>query len=336
MKPLAAAEPGGAGPDLPFAAATKVHQGRSGTTPPIIGAVDIGGTKIAAAAVDQDGAILDRMECPTVPLEGFPAAMQRTRQMLREIARRTGIAYCGIGVASPGPLDPLEGIIGDIGTLPGWKGCNVVAALREEFAVPIAVENDADSAVLAEAAWGAAKGSNRFIYVTISTGIGAGILLNGQLYRGVDGAHPEIGHMILDASAPLCYCGAPGCWESLASGPAMTAWMRDKSPAAVDLPAERICQLAREGDELACRAVDREGYFIGLGLANLITIFTPDAIALGGGVMKSADLLMDRARQVVRSICTQVPAEKTRIALASLGRDTGLAGAARAWIERYR
>jgi glucokinase len=261
--------------------------------------------------------------------------MRRIKQMLGEISRRTGVRFIGIGVAAPGPLDPLAGVIGDVGTLPGWQGGHITAELEQEFGVRVAVENDADSAALAEAAWGTAAGCPRFLYVTIGTGIGAGILIDGQLYRGVGGAHPEIGHMVLDASGPLCYCGAPGCWEVLASGTAMSAWMHQQAPERGEVSAERICQLATGGDELARRAVDREGYYIGLGLANLITIFTPDAIALGGGVMKSSGLLLGRAREVIRTVCTQVPADQTRIELASLGADTTLAGAARAWLQRF-
>jgi glucokinase len=302
----------------------------------VIGAVDIGGTKIAAGVVTESGTILGRLECPTAPAEGFRAAMRRTAEMLRAVSRQAGAGYAGIGVACPGPLDPLAGIVGDVGTLPGWQGGNIVAELSGEFGVPVVVENDADAAALAEASWGAAKGSSRFIYVTISTGIGAGIILSGELYRGVDGAHPEIGHQVLDSSGPLCYCRARGCWECLASGPAMTAWVRAQNPDAPELTAAQICELSRGGDELARRAVEREGYYIGLGLANLVTILTPDAIALGGGVMKSADLFLDRIREVIRKICTQVPAEKTLVTLASLGPDAGLAGAARAWIHRRR
>jgi glucokinase len=301
----------------------------------VIGVVDIGGTKIAAGAVAEDGSILTRLECPTSPEQGFLAAMRRTRQMLRETASRAGGAFAGIGVASTGPVDPFTGVIGDVGTLPGWQGGNLVAELEAEFGVPVAVENDADAAALAEADWGAAKGACTSIYITISTGIGGGIILSGELYRGAGGAHPEIGHHVIDASGPPCYCGARGCWESLASGPAMTAWMRFQHPRAGELSAAEICALAAHGDQRACRAVEREGYYLGLGLANLVTLFTPDAIVLGGGVMKSAHLFLDRARDVVRTLCTQVPAERTRITLASLGTDTGLAGAARAWLHRY-
>jgi len=300
----------------------------------ILGAVDIGGTKIAAAAVTEAGVILHRMERPTAPAEGFPAAMRRTVEMLRELERLAGARYSGIGVACPGPLDPFRGIVGDVGTLPTWQDGNLVEALGSEFAIPVVVENDADAAALAEAEWGSGRGSASFMYVTISTGIGAGLLVAGKLYRGVDGAHPEIGHMVLDASGPRCYCGAPGCWEVLAAGPAMTAWMRRERPESGDLSAGEICDLARRGDGLARRAVEREGYYIGLGLANLVTMFTPETIALGGGVMRSADLFMDRIHQVVREFATQVPAAKTRLVMASMGPDTGLAGAARAWLHR--
>jgi glucokinase len=299
----------------------------------VIGAVDIGGTKIAVGAVREDGSIAARLECPTAPENGFPAAMRRVTEMLREAASGAGGRYEGIGVACPGPLDPFTGIIGDVGTLPGWQGGNLEQELGREFGVRVAVENDADAAALAEVSWGAAKGASRFIYITVSTGIGGGIILGGELYRGVDGAHPELGHQVIDASGPLCYCSAHGCWESLASGPAMTAWVREQSGGS--LTAAEICERARAGDTIALRAVEREGYYLGLGLANLVTLFTPGVIALGGGVMKSADLILDRARNVIRQICTQVPAEKTELRLASLGADTGLIGAARAYLHRY-
>lgn len=300
----------------------------------IIGAVDIGGTKIAAGAVSETGEILCRLECPTATRGGFMAAMRSTKEMLREVSRQVGAGYAGIGVACPGPLDPFTGIIGNVGTLPGWQDYNIAAELGGEFGVRVVVENDADAAALGEANWGKTKENGRLIYVTVSTGIGAGIIHSGELYRGVGGAHPEIGHQVLDGSGPLCYCGARGCWESLASGPAMTAWMREQQPEPGERTAEEICEMARGGDEMALRSVEREGYYLGLGLANLITIFAPEAIVLGGGVMKSADLFLERARGVIRDVATQVPAERTCLRMASLGPDAALAGAAMGWIRR--
>jgi len=298
-----------------------------------IGAVDIGGTKIAAGAVREDGAVVFRCERPTDPARGFADAMQRVRGILHQVIDACG-PFDGIGVASPGPLDPVSGTLGEIGTLPGWQGGNLVEALEKEFRVTVAVENDADAAALAEFKWGAAPTPGSLIYVTVSTGIGGGIVCDGRLYRGVDGAHPEIGHQIVDNSGPLCYCGAHGCWESLASGTAMSAWMHEMKPEAGRITAAEICNLARQGDELALRALRREGRYLGLGLANLVTLFAPAVISLGGGVMKSSALFLDDALKTVRELCTQVPVEKTRIALSSLGPDIGLKGAAQAWLLR--
>lgn len=302
----------------------------------VIGAVDIGGTKIAAGAVTESGMVISRFECATAPEEGFAPAVERIKSMLREIAHGAGAEFEGIGIACPGPVDPFTGVIGDVGTLPGWQGGNLIAEFEPDFGVPVAVENDADAAALAEASQGPAKDRRCVIYITVSTGIGGGIVLSGELYRGVDGAHPELGHQIIDPSGPLCYCKARGCWESLASGTAMASWMREQQPSGTELSAAGICARAQQGDELALRAVEREGYYLGLGMANLITLFLPATIVLGGGVMKSHHLFLGRARQVIQELCTQVPAEKTNITLASLGADAGIAGAAQAWLCRYR
>ena len=299
----------------------------------LIGAVDIGGTKIAAGVVQEDGTILSRLECPTEAEKGFDQGMRRIVEMLRALSAG-GYQFEGIGVGCPGPLNPFTGIIGDVGTLPGWQGGNLVAELQAGMGLRVVVENDADAAALGEARWGNASTGGTFLYVTISTGIGSGMLLDGQLYRGVDGAHPEIGHQVLDDSGPHCYCGARGCWEILASGPAMVSWMSEQRPGTPAVTAGEICEWARRGDPLALKAVEREGYYLGLGLANVITMFAPDRIALGGGVMKSSSLFMDTARAVIREICTQVPAEKTQLSLASVGEDVGLLGAAQAWLLR--
>lgn len=305
----------------------------------MIGAVDIGGTKIAAGMVDEKGGILCRLESPTQPEHGFDHALARIAAMLREASRRAGAPVTGIGIGCTGPIDPFTGIVGKVDFLPGWEGGNLADGLGSEFKVPVALENDADAAALGEAGWGSGRGKRNFIYVTISTGIGGGIILEGRLYRGVDGAHPEIGHHVIDATGPSCFCGAHGCWERLASGPAMVDWFTSQLPAqkrpSASLDAREICDRAVRGDELCRKAVEREAFYLGLGLANLVTLFTPDAIALGGGVMKSANLFFGPAAEVVRQNCGLVPFEKTELLLASLGPDTALAGAARAWFHRF-
>lgn len=299
---------------------------------PVAAAIDVGGTKIAVGIVDARGCILVQGETPTAPELGYPAGLARTSGVLRRLLHECGLSVDGIGVGSTGPIDPETGVYGEVGTLPGWRGSPLAADLGRLFDVRVAVENDADAAALGEAAWGAGRGSRSLLYVTVSTGIGVGMILDGKLYRGAGGAHPEIGHHVLDASGPACYCGANGCWEVLASGPAMESWMRARCEAPMDAAA--ICELARQGDPLALEAVRREAHYLGLGLANLVTIFCPQTIVLGGGMMRSADLLLAPALDVVKRICTQVPVENTSIVLAGLGAQSGLLGAACVWFHR--
>jgi glucokinase len=222
---------------------------------------------------------------------------------------------------------------------PHWRGQNPVKDLQKIFGVSVAIENDADAAALGEFGWGSERNKSRLIYVTVGTGIGAGIILDGKVYRGVDQAHPEIGHHVIDSSGPLCLCGFRGCWESLAAGPAMVSWLESSAPAdyshRAGLTAKRICELARDGDEWAQRTVEREVHYLGLGLANLISMFVPDAIVLGGSVMKSSDLLLEGIRRVIAASCRFVPYESTELALASLGESSNLIGAARVWYHRF-
>jgi glucokinase len=306
----------------------------------MIGAVDVGGTKIAVGAIDENSHILARLESPTDARSGFADAVQRIEAMLRNVSRIAGANLAGIGIGCTGPIDPIEGTIGNVEFLPGWEGMNLVGELSQRFQVEVAMENDADAAALAEARWGSGRGKRNFIYVTVGTGIGAGIILDGKLYRGVDGFHPDIGHQVIDASGPACYCGEHGCWEILASGPAMAEWMKASvstaGPSERELSAEVICRLAREGDPLAGQAVEREARYLGLGLANLVKIFCPDMIALAGGVMRSADLFLPAIHRIIARTCSLVPYLKARIEPAHLGADVALSGAAEVWRHRFQ
>jgi glucokinase len=305
----------------------------------VVGAVDIGGTKIAVGVVDDCGRVLSRMECPTDAHLGYAAGLERIVRMLRETARDASVDISGIGIGSTGMVYPMSGMFGDVDFLPGWKGFNLVEDLKRAFHVRVALENDADASALGEANWGAGKGKSRLIYVTVGTGIGGGIILDGQIYRGVDMSHPEIGHHVIETTGPLCSCGFHGCWESLATGPAMAAWFEANTTKDLGYPAkltaQQICELAQQGDEYAMRAVEHEAYYLGLGLANLINLFVPDMIVLGGSVMKSAALFLPGIRKVIRQGCRFVPFEKTELAPASLGENANLIGAARVWHHRY-
>jgi len=298
-----------------------------------IAAVDIGGTKIAVGMVDEHGQVLCKTESPTNTAD-YTDGLNSIAAMLRQTAQQAGVEISGIGIGSTGPVNPFTGEFGDVDFLPTWKGCNPVKDLERAFNVRVALENDGDASALGEAAWGAGRGKRRLIYITVGTGIGGGIILDGQLYRGVDRSHPEIGHHVIDASGPACTCGFRGCWEALATGPAMAAWYKSAAGGnGANLSAKEIFQLAREGDAYARSAVERETYYLALGLANLIALFVPDMIVLGGSVMKS--IALEDVRKVIAQGCRFVPWEKTQLALASLGEDANLIGAARVWHHRY-
>ncbi len=295
----------------------------------MIGAVDIGGTKIAIGMVTEDGRILAERECPSGEDLSLEEGLSQITTRLKESAREAGGLLEGIGVGCTGPVNPFSGTLGRIDFLPDWEDCNLVSELQEALGVTVALENDADAAALGELAWGAGQGAKRFIYVTVSTGIGVGMVFDGELYRGVDGSHPELGHHVIDPTGPLCFCGAHGCWESLASGPALA------KRAGRDTALE-ACRAAEAGDPQALSAVEREAFYLGLGFANLVTLFVPDVMALGGGVMQSRDLFWEAIERTIRENCGLVPYEKTRLVPARFGKQAGLLGAAQAWIQRFQ
>jgi glucokinase len=305
----------------------------------VIGAVDIGGTKIAVGMVDKMGQLLAHTDFPTNARLGVADRLDHIAASLREMATQASGELRGIGIGCTGPVYPLHGTIGINAFLPSWEGANLVEGLEARLNVAAALENDADAAALGEAGWGAGRGARTFVYVTVSTGIGGGIIIDGKLYRGVDDAHPEIGHHTIDPSGPLCFCGSHGCWESLASGPAMVDWVRRSRlpgvPEMATLDARLICLHAEQGLPYAVAAVEREGTYLGIGLANLLTMFTPDVVALGGGVMQSYHLFRDRIQATIHTNCGLVPSEKSQLAPATLGLHTGLIGAARVWLARF-
>ncbi len=304
----------------------------------MIGAIDIGGTKFAVGVVTDDGRVLASRRAPTGIDSSYEDTLANIIRMLREVAEDSDAEITGIGLGSTGPVDPITGDYGDLDHLPRWRNRNLVRDLTIAFGVSVAVENDADAGALGEAAWGAGKGSRRMLYVTIGTGIGGGIVIDQRLYRGANGIHPEFAHQVVDPAGPECTCGLNGCWETLASGPAMADWytsqsaVRDSRDAST---AEQICERARRQEPAAVRAVKREAYYLGLGLANLINLFAPDVIVLGGGMMKSASLFMNDMRATISKGRRFVPFDLNCLILEVLGDDAHLKGAAQVWHHRF-
>lgn len=293
--------------------------------------VDIGGTKIAVAAVSLQGAILARAEIETRAAEGAPRVIGRLSDALHSIEQDDELF--GIGIGCTGPVDPRTGHVMNPYTLPTWEDVDIVSPLAAEFRTRVVLENDCDVAALGEHWIGSARGANNAVYITVGTGIGAGLILNNKLYRGVGMTAGEIGHMTIDHKGPLCYCGSRGCLEMFAAGPAIAKAYENKA-SAQNISAREVIERAQNGDADARQIVEQTAYYLGVGLGNLITILAPDVIVLGGGVMQSFDLFYPVMRATITKNVTLVPSEQVKIVPAALGQNAGVIGAAKALLER--
>jgi glucokinase len=304
--------------------------------------IDIGGTNVRVGAVTLEGELLASQDSPIEARLGPQAGVEKISSLITRVTQQAGGWLQAIGIGSTGPVDRDLGAIQNPYTLPTWENVDIVGMLRDKFHVPATIENDADAAALGESWMGAGRGLPRLIMVTVGTGVGTAFIQNGLIYRGTGGVHCEGGHMILDPSGPECYCGAKGCWESLASGTAVGAFAREQAilhPTLMTELAEcglkRIdaaiaAEAARRGDPLARGIFDQTADYIGLGLVNLILLFLPDCIVLTGGVMRSFDLMEARIRAVIGRHNIMVPADKVALRMAGLGQQAGMIGAARA------
>ena len=292
------------------------------------GALDIGGTKIACGIVNAGGEILAETAFPTQPERGAAAQIQAAANQLQEMQARLGVPLAGIGIGCTGPVEPLTGTVGPVPFLPGWEGFALTHCLGEQFGLPVFLENDADAALLAETRFGAGQDCETFLLVTLGTGIGGGLWLNRRLYRGAGGAHPEIGHMIIHAHGLACGCGGQGCWETYCGGQGLADWVQAKWPRPAPLSAAQIFDQAARGSRRYADSVRKFSADMGIGLANLITLYAPQRIALTGGLMKSRPVFWEALQLATRQGCHLVPAQTTQLVQGQLGTSAGLVGAA--------
>jgi glucokinase len=297
--------------------------------------IDLGGTQLRVALVDATGSIVRRAATAT-DLAGPTAVIAQIRRLCAEFGAPEP-SPIGIGVSAPGPLDSETGTIIAIPTLPGWDDFPLAARLTEEFGLPVIVENDGIAAANGEWRFGAARGARHFVYVTVSTGIGGGVVVDGRLLRGRRGLAGHVGHMIVEPGGPRCSCGANGCFEALASGSALAAAAREAAMARPDsLMAKRspdaitgrdVVDAAREEDALALSLLAREAEWLGLGFASLAHLYSPEMIVMGGGVSQAFDLLQAGIAASFRA-SAMPPFRVVKIVPAGLGDNAGLAGAA--------
>ncbi len=297
-------------------------------------AVDVGGTHIRAAVYEPNSISPSKHE--RIRSEAHKPGMFDRLIQTMEAVWPGQEQVSAIGLASPGPLDPYQGVILTTPNIPEWQNFPLGQKLTEHFHVPVHMDNDANLAGLGEWKYGAGKGHKDVLYITISTGIGGGVISNGHLLQGYHGLAAELGHVTLDPNGPLCGCGHPGHLEAFSSGTAIARHVNEqlangrKSSLHADpnLSARQIADAALAGDELARAAFTRAGEYLGIGVANYLHIFDPSVVIFGGGVSQVGDLLFEPFEASLRkSVIHPRYLENLKITKAALGDDAGLLGA---------
>src|SRR5215211_3499977 len=306
----------------------------------LIFAADLGGTHLRAATVDQNGKIQFRFKQNTPQGSDPGAIVDAVVAAVQECRKQSGEAdaISAVSLVVPGTVKVEEGAVVKAPNLPCLDGFRLGAALTAQLGLPAFLENDANAAAVGEMWQGAAAGCKTIICVTLGTGVGGGIILDGKLWRGVDGAAAEIGHMCVDPFGGVaCTCGSRGCLEVFASATAIVRMTREASPrypdsvlqGKDDRTAAMVFDAGKQGDELALEIFRRMGVYLGIGLANLINILNPEMIVIGGGVVNGWDLFEKHMHQQVEERAFPLLAARVKIERAKCGDDAGLLGAAR-------
>jgi glucokinase len=310
--------------------------------PDLYGAIDLGGTKLRAVVADLDGNVVGEIIRASEADEGPELVIGRMIETLDAASSEAGVPITelrAVGVASPGALDLVHGLVQGAPQLPGWDGVPLADILSERLGMPVLLENDANAAALGENRFGAGRGTRYLVYLTISTGVGGGIIIDDKVYHGVSGAAGELGHMIVWFNGPRCPCGERGCLEAIASGMGL-AWRTQDLVDAGEAPglerikrergelnADEVADAARAGDADAIRLFDEAGLYLGIALSNYINIFNPEMIVIGGGVAAgSGELFLPRAEETMRELAREEPLKYVRLERAALGDRSGPLG----------
>ncbi len=315
---------------------------------PLAAGVDIGGTNMVAALVHTTTAeVVIRASIPTEPRRGPEDGFRRLGDLIARLCAEAGVRpadLAGIGVGCTSPIDSERGLVNNPYTLPTWENAPLLPTLMARFGLPGVLLNDAHVAALGEYWAGAGRGARTLIYVTVGTGVGGGIIINGRLHRGVGLLAGEIGHQAIDVNGPMCYCGARGCLEMLAAAPAIERFARERAMESgrmltlADGDPERITarivyEAAKAGDPVAVGLMAQTGFYLGVGIANLMNILAPDVVILGGGVAQGWDLLYPSLRETIDARGGMIPFEEVRIEQAALGLNAGVIGAVRGILD---
>jgi glucokinase len=308
---------------------------------PVI-AVDLGGTQTRCALIRAGGRVEHRRAVPTDDEQGVDSVVERICDLavaVRDEAASSGVSPVGVGISSPGPLDPWRGIVVAPPNLAGWKDVPLARAVADATALPTFLERDTNVAVLAELRHGAARGVRNAVYITVSTGIGGGLVSDGRPVVGPDGAAGEVGHMTVDLDGPPCGCGGRGHVEAIASGTALAREARrllaeGSAPVlaqlasdAEEVDAELLARAADAGDAECMATLERAWIAVGAACASLVNLLNPEVIVLGGSIAMHRPALFDVVRAEITARSFPGPAARVRIERSALGDDVSLVGA---------
>jgi glucokinase len=299
--------------------------------------IDLGGTKINGALADLEGMVLSKFTMPTNASEGEQAVLGRIVEVIETViekANKTVEEIKTIGIGSPGPLNAKAGIIVTTPNLP-FRNFQLVKPIIEKFNIPTFLDNDANVAAIGEYMLGSGKGTTNMVYITVSTGIGGGAILDGRVYRGSTSNALEVGHMTIVPDGPRCNCGNNGCIEALASGTAIARQAREAIAAGLEtslsgldvVTSYEVYKEAQAGDKVSKDILDKSFNYLGIAVASIITSFDPEMFVIGGGVSQMGDVLFDKVQQVVNKRCFKSMSENCKIVPAGLGTDAGVMGA---------
>lgn len=269
--------------------------------------IDIGGTNVKLGIVDEDGRVLVDHIIPTDAADGPEAVAERVARWYGSVRPKFGDAAAA-GVDCAGLIDGETGYLYRSPNLPGWDDSKLGKIFEDELALAVTVENDVNSAVWGEYVLGAGRGTGYFVAITLGTGVGGGIVADGQLYRGWQGLAGEIGHHIVSSGGPVCSCGNRGCLEALIRASSIVEAARNAAAESgdsvlegkTDLTVEEVSIAAAGGDAAAVRALEETGRILGTGLANIVHILNPEVIAIGGGISAAGDLILEPARRSMK------------------------------------
>lgn len=306
------------------------NDGSDGSSPGAVLAFDVGGTKLAVGVVDGSGVVHSFLVEPTHAARGPEQGLQRLLELGRRAVAESGSGWPeigAVGICAGGPLDAARGVLVAPVHMPGWNNVEITAVVEREYERPAFLENDATAAALGEHRYGAGAGTRHMVYLTVSTGVGGGVVVDGRLYRGAGGNGSELGHVTVDCAGRLCHgCGRKGCLEAYVSGTSIAERGREAGLAVSS--AEDVAAAARAGEPVALQVWDATVDALACGLTSIVNVFEPELVVVGGGVMRAGEQLLGPVRERVRAEAITPAGRAVSVVPSALGDRVGVVGAA--------